>query len=76
MPNKKAEKVEQPKGAKQSIFDWSKKRIEHDVAKLNKVVAKFERSILNHEKELNDKKEALEDCKAEIKQLVELLKQT
>jgi chromosome segregation ATPase len=78
MPKPKTEKSEPQKikpNQKANIFEWSKKRIETDSTKLNKIVIKLEKSIENHEKELDDKKKALQECKDEIKQLEELAKQ-
>jgi peptidoglycan hydrolase CwlO-like protein len=78
MPKQKTEKSETQKlkpNQKANIFEWSKKRIETDSGKLNKIVLKLEKSIQNHEAELTDKKQSLEDCKNEIKQLQELLKE-
>jgi archaellum component FlaC len=63
------------KPQKANIFEWSKKKIENDSIKLNKIMGKLQKSIDNHSKELDDKKAALEECKNELKQLDELVKQ-
>lgn len=57
-----------------TINDYSKKRLENDIAKLNKDIAKIELSIKNHNEELEAKNAKLGTMKEELEVLEKLQK--
>ena len=57
-----------------TINDYSKKRLENDVTKLNKDISKIELSIKNHNEELEVKNIKLKTMKEELEVLEKLQK--